>query len=212
MRPPYKLSWLLFTISVVVMLFNDYSLVDYLQNFHAYFSNKEYEPTKLLLSAMSLYLLSSSLLLTFYSSKTKRRNAEPKVKKYKKGGEVSLKTPQKLNAGDAQSDKLAQELKSLMEEEKLFKDADLKASKLAQKLRISESKLREIVKVLGFKNINSLINHYRIEEACMLIRSAEDKLTSQEIGYDVGFNNPQNFIRVFQKIKGCSPSDFIKSQ
>lgn len=210
MRPPYKLSWLLFSISVVVMVFYDYSPLDYLQNFHAYFSNKEYELTKLLLSAVSLYLLSSSLLLTFYSSKTK--NGEPKVKKSKKGEEVSLKATQKLNAGDAQSDKLAQELKSLMEEEKLFKDADLKASNLAQKLRISESKLREIVKALGFKNINSLINYYRIEEACKLIKSAEDKVTSQEIGYDVGFNNPQNFIRVFQKIKGSSPSDFMKSQ
>lgn len=55
---------------------------------------------------------------------------------------------------------------------------------------------------------SSYVNYQRITRAIELI-AARDK-TLQEIAYEVGFNTPNNFTRVFKHLMGVSPSTFCK--
>lgn len=51
------------------------------------------------------------------------------------------------------------------------------------------------------------VNYQRITRAIELI--ADKDKTMQEIAYDVGFNTPTHFNRIFKQILGSSPSQFI---
>jgi AraC-like DNA-binding protein len=52
------------------------------------------------------------------------------------------------------------------------------------------------------------INRIRIGNACRVIASGES--TISEAGYQSGFNNLSHFNRVFRKIKGLTPTEYLK--
>lgn len=57
---------------------------------------------------------------------------------------------------------------------------------------------------------NTYLNYQRITRAIELF-AARDK-TLQEIAYEVGFNSPNNFTRVFKQLLGVSPNAFLKKE
>ncbi len=59
------------------------------------------------------------------------------------------------------------------------------------------------------KTYNAFLNEIRISEACKKIMSGSfDGISS--IAYSTGFNSPINFNKVFKKVMGLSPSEYIK--
>ncbi len=59
----------------------------------------------------------------------------------------------------------------------------------------------------SYLRFTEYVNYQRITRAIELI--ADKDKTMQEIAYDVGFNTPTHFNRVFKQILGSSPSRFI---
>ena len=55
------------------------------------------------------------------------------------------------------------------------------------------------------------LNYLRIQEAKRLLKAGKYK-TVAEVGYEVGFNSPSNFIRVFKGTVGISPKKFTEDQ
>lgn len=53
-----------------------------------------------------------------------------------------------------------------------------------------------------------LLEKIRIDKAAYLLRYTES--SNLTICYEVGFQTPSNFYRVFRRLKGCSPSDYRK--
>lgn len=54
----------------------------------------------------------------------------------------------------------------------------------------------------------SYLEKIRVDKASHLLMSTE--LTNLEISYEVGFQSPSNFYRVFRRLKDCSPSEYRK--
>ncbi|MDL2305945.1 helix-turn-helix domain-containing protein, partial [Bacteroides sp. OttesenSCG-928-D19] len=62
------------------------------------------------------------------------------------------------------------------------------------------------------KNINTYINEYRIKEAIRIMSDPGYRtLTLDAIADEAGFNDRQNFHRVFKKKTGLSPGVFRKN-
>ncbi|UCF04979.1 MAG: helix-turn-helix domain-containing protein [bacterium] len=101
------------------------------------------------------------------------------------------------------------ELKTLMEEEKVFLDPDLTLQKLAQRLKIHYNQLSRIINERFEMSFNNYMNRYRIEEAQRrLADPAERNRNILEIMYDVGFYSKSTFNTAFKKFTGMSPSEY----
>jgi len=58
------------------------------------------------------------------------------------------------------------------------------------------------------KSFQTFLNEIRVGHACKLL--LEDKMNISGICYESGFNNVSNFNEQFKKIKGVSPSQYLK--
>lgn len=105
--------------------------------------------------------------------------------------------------------KLSQELEKLMQEQKLFKQNDLKLETLAEKLNTSKHFVSQVINEVNRVNFFEYINLKRVEEAKILLKStSKNELNIIEIAYEVGFNNKGTFNSVFKKITGLTPTEF----
>jgi len=60
------------------------------------------------------------------------------------------------------------------------------------------------------KTFHTVLNEIRIGHACKLL--IEGKMSISGVAYDSGFNNISNFNEQFKRIKGISPSQYIKKE
>ncbi|MEO9871387.1 helix-turn-helix domain-containing protein [Ekhidna sp.] len=108
---------------------------------------------------------------------------------------------------DDEASKLHQQLNKLMKSERLFKDANLKMSDVAQKLNVLPHYLSQFINDNLEKNFTIFLNEYRIEEAKKLIQHSSH-LKLESIGYECGFNSKSTFYTAFKKIAGTTPAKF----
>ena len=82
-------------------------------------------------------------------------------------------------------------------------------SSIAASIGISRSHLyRVFIKHMGISP-NDYLTQYRINRACSLLRNSN--LTISNIANSVGYDDPLYFSRVFKKVKGISPSIYLKA-
>jgi AraC-like DNA-binding protein len=106
-------------------------------------------------------------------------------------------------------EKIYRKLKVLLEEEKIFKQADLSVSRLAKKLKTNTSYLSAIINNRFEESFKTVINKYRIDEARRLLASAEYKNFSIEgIAEEVGYHSRSTFYQSFKQITGLTPSQY----
>ena len=79
---------------------------------------------------------------------------------------------------------------------------------LASKLQFSESQVYRKLKAISGKSTAVFIRSVRLQRAKELILTTDK--TISEISYDVGFNDPSWFSRVFKEEFGFTPSDLSK--
>ncbi len=103
-------------------------------------------------------------------------------------------------------------LKSLLEEDKIFRKNDLNESKLAKLLGTNNTYLSSIINNRFGLSFTSLLNKYRIDEARKLLVSNEYAHYSIEgIACEVGFNSRSAFYQVFKQNTGMTPIEYIKA-
>ena len=78
---------------------------------------------------------------------------------------------------------------------------------LASRFNLSTRNLSRLFHTSGIR-FSSLVNHWRILRAIELLTDREKII--QEIAYEVGFNTPNNFNRVFKQITGTSPRIYLQ--
>ena len=81
---------------------------------------------------------------------------------------------------------------------------------IADKMRISRSKLNHKVTTLTGKSVGSYIKHIKIEKAKELLKNTD--LQINEIAFKLGYNEPSLFSKVFKKETGISPKLFREKQ
>jgi len=99
------------------------------------------------------------------------------------------------------------DIEKLMSEEHLYRDPTLSVDLLAQKIGAKRHYVSNAINLCTDKSFNTFVNEYRIKEAIQLL-SKTDAPTIDMIAFETGFNDRQNFYRVFKKMTGLSPTEF----
>jgi len=106
-----------------------------------------------------------------------------------------------------ENQRILQDLNSLFEKEKIYKDNTLGLTKLAKILRTNTHALSQVINENKNQTFFELIRYYRIEEAKrLLLKSSDTKIL--EIAFDVGYNSLSTFNSVFKKATGLTPTKF----
>jgi len=111
---------------------------------------------------------------------------------------------------DETANSIQAQLKVLFEEEKQFKNPDLKLQDVAKKLNISTHSLSQYLNENLGKSFSLFINEYRIEAAKTLLISKKE-FTIEAIGYECGFNSKSTFFTAFKSITKTTPATYKKS-
>lgn len=82
-------------------------------------------------------------------------------------------------------------------------DKILSLDSLADIVHLNPKYLSRLFKDISGENITDYINQRRMEKACMLLQNT--KMTVEDIGIAVGFNNYPYFIRRFKEMYGYTP-------
>ena len=106
-------------------------------------------------------------------------------------------------------DKIIARLRELMEEEKIYRQFDLKLDEVAAMLFITPHQLSEFINDLMGMNFASYINQYRVEEAKSILVNKPEESTLA-IGFQVGFGSKQSFNTIFKQQTGTTPSGYRK--
>ena len=90
--------------------------------------------------------------------------------------------------------------------EKSYRVPEFSASQFASEMFVSRSLLYKKIRAITDLNITDFINSFKLRKAVELIR--ENKQPIADIAFNVGFNDPKYFSRIFRKFYGMSPSEF----
>jgi AraC-like DNA-binding protein len=123
--------------------------------------------------------------------------------------------PASLLMNRPRSDELNEEDKAMidrirekLELEKVYLESAYSRSDLARELEIPETRLSRLINAHYKKNFPLLLNEYRVEEACQLLRETDAPVNV--ISMEVGFNSLASFNRVFKDIAGQTASSYRK--
>ena len=101
------------------------------------------------------------------------------------------------------------QLKQLIHEEHIYRDANLSQDTVAEKLGISVGYLSQIINTVTQENFKAYINRFRVEETKRMMLDTEfDKYSLLSIGLESGFNSKTTFYNSFKKETGYTPSEF----
>ena len=89
---------------------------------------------------------------------------------------------------------------------------DFTLPRLAELVDDTRNNVSEAINQQYHTNFNTLVNEYRIKEACRRINDEEQygNLTIEAIGQSLGFKSNSNFVSNFKRITGLTPSAYRK--
>jgi len=98
----------------------------------------------------------------------------------------------------------------LLNSRKLYRDSNLTVTSLAMELNTNERYISRAINRHSQSNFTSLINKYRIDEACCILTNNNNRLKISEIAKRVGYRDPSTFYRHFKEITGLTPAQFAE--
>ncbi len=111
---------------------------------------------------------------------------------------------------ESKANELIKKLEIIMNDDKLFQNANLKSSDVAKKMQLTTHQFSQLLNDNLEKNFAVFVNEYRIEAAkIMLLKN--NSFTLEAIGYECGFNSKSTFYNYFKKIVGKTPAQFRSS-
>lgn len=100
---------------------------------------------------------------------------------------------------------------SIIEEEKLYRNPNLRISDVADKLSISPNYLSRIINETCNVGFNEIVNNYRVDEVISLIKNGDYKnRTLFSLAQQAGFSSKSTFQSAFKKVTGKTPSEYKK--
>jgi len=103
------------------------------------------------------------------------------------------------------------ELNKIMEEQKVFRNSDLKISDVALLIGVSKQNLSEIINNELQTNFSKYLNTYRLKDLkSKLSDSKENHKTIIGLAYESGFNSKSSFQRIFKDSTGMTPKVYKK--
>jgi AraC-like DNA-binding protein len=114
---------------------------------------------------------------------------------------------------DDRLDALVKKIITLMEEDKLYQEAELTLQQVANKLQVPAYQVSQALNERMMKSFYEVVNNYRVEDAKRLLLDEKSRnYTILSIGFEAGFNSKTTFNTVFKKFTGLTPSEFREQQ
>jgi AraC-like DNA-binding protein len=102
-------------------------------------------------------------------------------------------------------------LRTLMDNEKIFQQNDLKLGDVAEKMNLPAYYVSQVINEKLGKSFYDFINEYRVEEVKRRFADKKyDHMTILAAGFDSGFNSKTAFYSAFKKNTGATPTEFKK--
>lgn len=115
------------------------------------------------------------------------------------------------NSKLAEDDKtvLQNRIMSIFDTDEIFAE-DFNMNKLASLVNSNYKNVSQVINELMGKNFNTLLNEYRIEEACRRFNDISNfgNYTVEAVGNSVGYGSRSTFVTQFKAITGLTPSEF----
>ena len=113
-----------------------------------------------------------------------------------------------------QSRILAAKVMEVMSQTDVISDPDFSLSKLAELIDSNFKYVSMVINSTYNKNFKTLLNEYRIREACKRLVDTENygNITIQGIFQSVGYTNATSFNRSFKKVTGMTPTEYLRLQ
>lgn len=122
-----------------------------------------------------------------------------------------LLSPFKKRKKTGEPSTFIQNLNSLVIENKLFQNPDLRLGELASLLTLSSKELSRQIKSETGMNFSTFINKFRLEDVKKKLLSPEfEKFTLVHLAKESGFNSKSSFNEIFKAQEGMSPSAYRK--
>ena len=84
---------------------------------------------------------------------------------------------------------------------------------VSDKLEIPKHRVSELINSELEKSFSDFVNEFRVEEVIRLINKGKHiESTLSYVGEEAGFNSKANFFRIFKKVTGMTPNEYIKSK
>lgn len=97
--------------------------------------------------------------------------------------------------------------------EKPFLSKDLNMQLVSDRLDIPKHRVSELINTELEKSFSDFVNEFRVEEVIRLINEGKHiESTLSYVGEEAGFNSKANFFRIFKKVTGMTPNEYIKSK
>ena len=117
---------------------------------------------------------------------------------------------QKVKVDEAECAEIVKRMKTYLERERVYTNADLKMKDLADVLHLSAPKLSQVFNLYLNENYYEFINRYRLNEFKRLIEIGEYKrYTITALSEQCGFKK-SNFFSTFRKVEGMTPAEYLK--
>jgi signal transduction histidine kinase/ligand-binding sensor domain-containing protein/DNA-binding response OmpR family regulator len=98
--------------------------------------------------------------------------------------------------------------KAIQVVEQNFSDPEFGVEEFVNKMAVSRSLLHKKLSVLIDQSAGDFITSIRLKKSAQLLKSRSGNVS--EIAYQVGFNDPKYFSRIFKKNFGVTPSEFVE--
>lgn len=141
--------------------------------------------------------------------KTKQLPLELKQKKAASEEEETPDTKHRLT--DEQCRDMEGRLLKLIRNEKLYLEDHLTMNDLVVRLHTNKTYLSKVIANSAYGSFYHLINTLRIEHACWML-GEDPTLKMEQVALASGFTSGSAFSQVFKRIKGVSPSEYLKEK
>lgn len=105
-------------------------------------------------------------------------------------------------------DELFARLEDLMTFGRLYREANLTRSRVAELLGTNRTYLSQAINEKTGKNFNQFVNGYRIAEALQILSDPNNDSSMKAIAIETGFGTPNTFFKIFRAETGMTPSKY----
>ena len=121
----------------------------------------------------------------------------------------SVDLPQQIALNDTELHQLAF-IKDTMINQQLFLQPELTLKDFATHVQLSPRETSKLINQGMQQSFIDFVNHFRVMHFKMLVNQVDmKKISLLGVALDCGFNSKATFNRVFKKLEGKSPSEFI---
>ena len=112
---------------------------------------------------------------------------------------------------EEQRKELEAKMLDLIKREKLYLEEHFNMNDLIKSMNTNRTYLSEVIAGSEYGSFYQLINTLRIEHACWMLNE-DPTLKMEQVALASGFTSGSAFSQVFKRIKGVSPSDYMREK